>query len=207
MQEGDRNANDVFINCPFDEEYKALLRPMLFTLCYLNFTPRIASEYLNSADNRIEKICKLINSSPFSIHDLSKCISSKIDEFYRMNMPFELGINYGYFYFNGKEKKMLILEGTRYSFQKALSDLSGVDVKCHNNEPEDIVGCIRNWVIEVNELSVVDSSTKIWYRFTDFASDFYDNRLANGFTDKDLNDMPVPEYIKAIKDWLIKNKN
>ena len=44
----------VFINCPFDEEYKSLLRPMLFTLVYARLVPRLASEKSDSLEQRIE---------------------------------------------------------------------------------------------------------------------------------------------------------
>ncbi len=124
-----------------------------------------------------------------------------------MNMPFELGIDYGYSRFNKIEKKMLILERQRYDFQKAISDLSGVDVKCHNDEPEDVVRCIRNWMVEIDHSKAIDSPTQIWYRFTDFTSDFYDGRKAHGFTDEDLNDMPAPEYIAYMQNWLKANQN
>jgi hypothetical protein len=30
---------NVFINCPFDDEYRPLLEPPLFTLVFLGFTP------------------------------------------------------------------------------------------------------------------------------------------------------------------------
>ena len=100
MSQGDGKHNRIFINCPFDDEYRGLLRPLLFTLCYLGFTPLIASGFLNSADNRINKICDLIKFSNYSIHDLSKCTSSKENEFFRMNMPFEFGIDYGNYFFN-----------------------------------------------------------------------------------------------------------
>lgn len=194
--------NQVFINCPFDEEYTDILRALVFSLCFLGFTPRLASEFLNSADNRIEKICELINQSNYSIHDLSRCKSTKIDEYYRMNMPFEFGIDYGNSFFNQLNKKMLVLEGQRYDFQKTISDLSGVDTKCHNNEPEDVMRCIRNWLIEAKILNHAESATVIWYRFTDFTSDFYDSRKALGFTDKDLNEIPIAEYIVSINDWI-----
>jgi hypothetical protein len=197
--------NHIFINCPFDEQYRELLRPLLFTLIYLGFNPRIASEYLNSAANRIDKICELINTSNFSIHDLSRCTASKKNDFFRMNMPFEFGIDFGNYYFYNHEKKMLVLESKLYDYQKAISDLSGVDTKCHNNEPKDLVRCIRNWMIEADILKVADSPTRIWYRFTDFTSDFYDDRIVAGFSEKDLNDMPTPEYIIKIKKWLISN--
>ena len=203
---GGLNNQQVFINCPFDDPYKSLLRPLLFTLCYLGFSPRIASESLNSAENRIDKICALIQQTKLSVHDLSRCTSTTANEFFRLNMPFELGIDYGFSFFNHLNKKMLILEGERYHYQKTLSDLSGVDVKCHNNKPEEMVGCIRHWVVLIRRTQNEDSPSLIWSRFTDFTSDFYDDRKAHGFSDKDLNDMPTPEYIDAIKKWLLDNR-
>lgn len=61
--------NNVFINCPFDTEYFSLLRPLLFTIAYLGFVPRIALESSDSGETRIEKICDLIKSSKYSVHD------------------------------------------------------------------------------------------------------------------------------------------
>jgi hypothetical protein len=207
MLNGGNSNKFVFINCPFDKEYRQLLRPLLFTIIYLGYKPRIASEFLNSAENRINRICELIKISNYSIHDLSRCSASKENEIYRMNMPFELGIDFASFYYFNPEKKMLVLEGNKYDYQKALSDISGVDTKCHNNEPEDVVRCIRDWVIEANILTTAESPTKIWYAFNSFTSDFYDDRKSAGFSDNDLNDMPTPEYISAIENWVAANKS
>lgn len=55
-------ASNVFVNCPFDHAYRALLRPLLFTVVYLGYHPRIASERLDSAENRVDKICGLIRA-------------------------------------------------------------------------------------------------------------------------------------------------
>src|SRR5882724_4288589 len=65
----DRN---VFINCPFDRDYYSLLRPLLFTITYLGFNPRIALESSDSGEMRIEKICTLIKGSKYSVHDLRR---------------------------------------------------------------------------------------------------------------------------------------
>jgi len=182
------------------------LRPLLFTLCYLGLQPRIASESLDSSRNRIEKICALILDSDYSIHDLSRCVSSGADEFYRMNMPFEFGLDYGRATFQNHPKPMLAMEGRRYDFQKALSDLAGVDVKCHHNEARRVVGCVRDWILEAGILAEADSPTVIWYAFSDFTLRFFEQRKEQGFSDEDLNDMPTPEYTAAIKKWLSKRK-
>ena len=79
------------MNCPFDKGYVSLLRPLLFTVISLGYQPRIASERSDSGENRIDKICQLIKESRYSIHDLSRLKAEEIGEFYRLNMPFELG--------------------------------------------------------------------------------------------------------------------
>jgi hypothetical protein len=201
---------NVFINCPFDEKYYPLLRPLLFTIVYLGFNPRIALERSDSAESRIDKICNLIQLSKYSVHDLSRLKASRANEFYRLNMPFELGIDYGSRLFGSSlmnQKKCLILEKERFDYMRALSDLSGVDIKNHKNEPTAMVRVIRDWFVETVGLRGVQSPTSIWYDFTDFTSAFYDARKADGFTDRDLNMMPVPEYIDFIRDWVAETQN
>ena len=64
---------------------------------------------------------------------------------------------------------------------------------------------VRDWLVETVGLRGVPSKTVIWYRFTHFADDFYDARKADGFSDDDLNMMPVAEYFGFIRDWVEKN--
>jgi hypothetical protein len=57
-------------------------------------------------------------------------------------------------------------------------------------------------MIEAEMVESADSPTQIWYQFNLFASNLYDTRKMAGFSDDDLNDMPTPEYIKAIEHWM-----
>ena len=198
-------SRSVFVNCPFDSEYLPLLRPLLFTIVYVGFVPRIGSERSDSGENRVDKICALIAACRYSIHDLSRLRAAEIGEFSRMNMPFELGIEYGCRVFGSdalRTKQCLVLEKEQHEFQKAISDLSGIDIKRHRNEPPEVVRAVRNWFVETVGLRGVHSATRIWYRFADFASDFYDKRVADGYADEDLEMMPVPEYIDFIRHWV-----
>jgi hypothetical protein len=68
---------NVFINCPFDDEYRRLLRPLLFVVLFLEFNPKIALERSDSGESRIHKICNLIRISRYSIHDLSRLQSAR----------------------------------------------------------------------------------------------------------------------------------
>ena len=129
----------VFINCPLDEDYEPILQAILFCIVYLGFSPRISTERQDSGENRLEKIRELIESSKFSIHDLSRCQASEVGEHFRLNMPFELGIDYGcrqYFGQGRESKKILVLEEARYRYQTAISDLAGCDIESHGADFE-----------------------------------------------------------------------
>ena len=195
----------VFINCPFDEGYKSLLYPMLFTLVYAGLFPRLASEKSDSLEQRLEKIVRLIKECKYSIHDLSRLKAAKANEFFRMNMPFELGIDYGCRRIANNylsRKRSLIFETRRYDIRRALSDLNGVDIKSHNNNPLRAVQALQHWFIETVGLTDLDSPSIIWKSFHQFNSDFYKRRKAQGYSKNDLKMMPVPQYIRFITQWV-----
>jgi len=126
--------DSVFINCPFDDEYHHILRPILFTAIYLGLKPRIALERSDSGEPRISKIIELIKASKYAIHDLSRLRANEAGEYFRLNMPFELGIDVGCRTFGSNalgDKRCLILEAAKYRYQAALSDLSGSDIAVH----------------------------------------------------------------------------
>jgi hypothetical protein len=158
----DFNRN-IFVNCPFDDEYRQLLVGIAFTIVYFGYRPRLALERADSAESRIDKILGLINESKFGIHDLSRLIATEKDESCRMNMPFELGIDYGCQKLRGgrwARKKILILEKERYRFQKAISDLSGSDIKSHGDEVSKVIAAVRDWLV-TEELKRGDSGARI----------------------------------------------
>ena len=156
----------VFVNCPFDDEYFYLLRPLLFCVIYLGFQPRIALEDLDSGAPRITKIVALVKKSRFAIHDFSRLQAEHVGEYFRLNMPFELGLDVGCRLFKrGKwqTKKCLILETERYRYQKAISDLSNSDIAAHRDEPAEVIVQIRNWLNNQAQLHA-DGPALIWWR-------------------------------------------
>ena len=201
---------NVFINCPFDSAYLALLRPLLFTIVSFGFIPKIASERSDSAEQRIDKICSFIEASKYGIHDLSRLKSAKKNEFSRHNMPFELGIDYGSRKFGGQyfsAKKFLVLEKERFDFSRALSDLAGIDIKNHNDDPEDLIRTVRNWFVETVAIKSATPPSIIWNNFNEFMADFDADRRKEGFNEKDIYEMPVPEFIYHISAWIEKKRN
>lgn len=202
--------NNVFINCPFDLKYiDDLLKPMIYSLVKNNFEPRLSLEVSDSGEVRLEKITDIIKSCKYSIHDLSIVKSKKANEFARMNMPFELGIDYGLRRSGAKPfdtKRFLILEAIRYDYQKALSDINGFDIKVHANKTVNIFENLYSWTSETLLLHGQDPPLKTYYDFMDFNASLYDEKLSQ-FGDERIaisyiSNISIPEYIEEIKESL-----
>lgn len=200
---------NIFINCPFDNDFEILLRPLMFTIVYLGYNPRIALEDSDVSVSRLSKILKLINESKYSIHDLSRIKSNKKNEFARLNMPFELGIDFGSKEFSKKhkDKKFLVISNEYHDYKKALSDFAGFDAHNHKNEPIELIGIIRNWIYEFSDLPNNLESIEIWYKFEDFMLFLRKKKINAGYKEiKDLqNIFPIKEFIQTINEWKIIN--
>ena len=195
---------NVFINCPFDEDYRELLISAIFTVMYLGLTPRLSLESIDSGESRIHKILELIKQSKYGIHDLSRMVSKDKDEHFRMNMPFELGIDYGcQKLVKGKweTKKILVLEKEKYRYQAALSDLSGSDIRHHNNEAIKLVKVVRDWFI-TELFNKGRSHKKIWYQYNDFMADLETALIEQGYEQEDFEEVPIPEIMTYMNEWL-----
>jgi len=194
--------NAIFINCPFDDEYLPLLRALLFVSRFYGLDVKIASTDLDSKSNRLERIISLMRESKYSVHDLSKLKSVKEDEYYRMNMPFELGLDYG---IGGDEKVFLIFENEPYKLKIALSDINGWDVRPHLDNPEKLIMEFRKWIVVNRELSKTLKSysySDIWYKYNDFYGSFSDFMTIHNLKDEEIS---VTEYLEYIDTFLKDN--
>lgn len=195
---------NVFINCPFDNDYRSMLRPIVFCIYRLGFQPRIASERLDGNEPRIEKIIELIEGSKYGIHDLSRIKARKAGELFRLNMPLELGIDLGCKRFGGQpwsDKKCLIMETERYRYQAALSDLSSSDIVAHGDEPLEAFTAVRNWLDQEARLDA-DGPARLWDQFTDFMADNDDALIARGFSRRDIDRLPVSTLMRSMEAWV-----
>lgn len=159
-------------------------------------------------ETRFEKILSLVQQSKYGIHDLSRIKSSRAGEFYRMNMPFELGLDIGCQRFKGSvwaDKRCLILEAERYRYQAALSDLSNSDIMVHGNEPSLLIGEVRNWLCMQVDL---DAPGPTFFRgrfFIGFMTDHYSRLISSGYSDKDIENCPIPDLVRDMKGWVRDN--
>lgn len=194
----------VFINCPFDSDYDATLQAILFTVVYLGFSPRLSRERNDSAETRVEKITGLIEASKFSIHDLSRCVAKKRGEHFRLNMPFELGIDWACrrYYGSGREaKRFLILEERAYRYQAALSDISGCDIQYHAGDFQQAMRKVRNWLVSEAKIAA-EGASRIFAKYVDFQGWYYEKQLAAGFSEEDIKDYDTSELLAAMLEWI-----
>lgn len=197
----------VFLNVPYDEEYRPLLEALIFTLLDCGLMPRLASGQADSGSVRLEKIRDLIRSSHLSIHDISRMEPLQPGDLPRFNMPFELGLDLGCRFFGGPPldtKQCLILESERDRYRRALSDISGNDIRAHKNDPKTLVGESRNW-IRLTTGRNLPSGSRIWIRYSQFTS-FLELSLTDaGFTQDEIQRLEIAELIQLVGDWIRKN--
>jgi hypothetical protein len=134
----DRN---VFVNCPFDADYRPLFEALIFTIVLSGYNVRCALEDDDAGNIRFDKLRRLIRESSWSIHDLSRT-ELGVNALPRFNMPFELGLAIGAKYFGSRKQrhnKALILVRERHTLPAYLSDLGGSDPTHHGNNPSNLI--------------------------------------------------------------------
>jgi hypothetical protein len=201
-------AHSVFVNCPFDEEYRNILNAVLFCLVRCGLRPRIATERSDAGETRLDKIVGLIESSRFSIHDLSRCQAKDAGEHYRLNMPFELGLDLGCRMYGGERyarKVVLVLEEQRYRFQAAISDLAGIDIEAHGGRYNIALRKVRNWLVGQGGFEAVGAA-RILSEYEDFQEWYYRRQLRTGFSDDDIQDYPTSELLAAMLAWVAEGR-
>jgi hypothetical protein len=87
---GPRSSNHVFINCPFDAGYRAILDALVFAIYDLGFVARCVLEEDDAGEVRLSKIERIIEECRFGIHDLSAVGLDANTGLPRFNMPLEL---------------------------------------------------------------------------------------------------------------------
>ena len=135
-------------------------------------------------------------------------MAERVGEYYRLNMPFELGVDVGCRLFQrGRcaSKRCLVLEKERYRYHAAISDMAGSDIAAHNNEPEQVVAILRHWLNKEARLRA-PGPTKIWADFNSFMAANYDALTASGYSPRDIEELPIGELIDHIKAWVTANR-
>ncbi|WP_374944463.1 hypothetical protein [Sphingomonas sp.] len=170
----------------------------------MGFHPRLAPENADNAAARLDRIVDLIRGSKYGIHDLTRCKSAAADEFARMNMPFELGLDHGCRrYGDGvlADKRILILERTSYDYQRALSDIAGWDIHSHDGDHKKAMRSVRSWLIAQASAPAIGASM-IQGKYIAFQEWYYERELAAGSSEDDIREYPTAELVRAMHQWM-----
>jgi hypothetical protein len=191
-------SRQVFLNCPFDKDYRRLFEAMVFTV----FAIRCALEKVDSSETRIAKIERIIRESKFGIHDVSRVELDPENQLPRFNMPLELGLFLGAKFYGDKKqqsKECLILDTERYRYQKFISDLSGQDIKAHSNQEEKAVGAIRTWLgatVRPNDFPGQTELSRLYARFRSELPELLEKLK------RTEDEMAYPDFVDMCMAWL-----
>jgi len=153
----------VFINCPFDSDYKKLFDALIFTVVCCGLTPLCARAYVDDSRARLDRLIELMSFAKYSIHDLCRCHGEGSDNYARLNMPLELGISIGLSsavrstaggQYAGPNKWYLLVPNkmNEEAYQRFVSDLKGSDPISHSETQESVITATMNILAVACEL-------------------------------------------------------
>ncbi len=165
------NQKNVFIDCPYDEEYLPLLKAVIFTVKACGFQPKIILEHFASVEDRTKKINQLIEESQYCIHDLSKIGATKFGKNQDLRLSGklieEIAFHEYYSRIKSQKKNILVLGKDRSSIGvELLSNLADA-FRIHGGNQEEIIKCIRDWFYQSGAKRIKPAST-IWVEFNEF---------------------------------------
>jgi hypothetical protein len=200
-------AEQVFINCPFDGEYRPMFEALVFAVHDCGFIARCALEIDDGSEVRIEKIQRIIADCGLGIHDISRTELDSTWDLPRFNMPLELGLFLGAKrYGTGQQRKKLclILDREPYRYQKYCSDIAGQDIQSHSGDPAAAVKIVRNWLRNASAGSgvVIPSAKTMVERYERFRRDL--PRLSRRFR-LDPDALIFNDFTTLTAEWLSLN--
>lgn len=195
------STDDVFINCPFDDDYAATFRALIFTIYACGFRPRSAREVDDGAQTRIDKLFRIIAQCRYGIHDLSRTELDATYQLPRFNMPLELGLFLGARHYGNasqRDKRVLILDVEQYRYQRFVSDLAGMDIHEHGGDPVRAVRETRDWLANVSRRKI-DSADKVAQLYERFIADLPTIAASLDF---DHAHIPYVDFERIVIGWL-----
>ena len=196
------STNDVFINCPFDDEFAPSFRALIFVILVCGFRPRSARELDDGGQTRIDKIYGLVEECRYGIHDISRTELDPVHQLPRFNMPLELGLFLGARRFGGthqKAKRTLILDVEQYRYQRFISDLAGMDIHEHGGDPLRMLAKTRDWLANVSrrELPSADRVRRVYEAFLG------DLPYLTAALEFHPDQIPYVDYERIVATWLV----
>jgi len=197
--------SNVFINCPFDQDFKDIFYAITFSVFDCGFRARCALEEEDGGEVRIVKINNIISQCKYGIHDISRtelCVTTSLPRF---NMPLELGMFLGakrYGNSDQKKKTCLITDREQYRFQIFISDIAGQDIRPHNDNPENAIRIVRDWLRNTSKRTTIPGGTAIVNRYNEFRVALPEICTVAQITEDELT---FNDYSTFVSAWLKEN--
>jgi|SRR5882672_1126407 len=207
MAKSTRSYDDnVFINCPFDKQYKSIFNAIVFAIHDAGFVARCGLEVIDSGPTRLAKLIAIIAECKYGIHDISRTETGGKTNLPRFNMPFECGLFWGCFQFGGKRfksKRILVLDSEEYRYRASLSDIAGQDIQIHKNNPRIAIDRVRSWLNAGSGRITIPGGKAIWDHYVLFQKELPLMLKAAGITRAELETPEYyPDYVTFVCDWL-----
>ncbi|MBW0001516.1 MAG: hypothetical protein JO015_20675 [Verrucomicrobia bacterium] len=138
-------ATSVFLNCPYDLEYRSNFDAAVLTVICCGFMPRCALESGTVAEHRMDRIIGPIFESKYSIHDRSRCKGEGDANLARFNMPLELGIAMARRHQMRRKAQRhdwLAIVPAEHEYARFISDVAGFDLMRYDGSKEGLVSAI-----------------------------------------------------------------
>jgi hypothetical protein len=143
----------VFLNIPYDLHFESTYLAYVTALSAMGFLPRATLGI--AGHRRLDRIASLIESCPYSIHDLSRvqldrnppCTTP------RFNMPFELGLAVSWARSHPRHK-WFVFESKNRRLAKSMSDLDGTDPYIHDGTVRGVMREVCNAFVRPNQPTV-----------------------------------------------------
>lgn len=196
--------DNVFINCPFDDQYLRIFHALVFAVHDCGYFARSAAEVDDSGQVRITKIQQIISDCQFAIHDISRTESDNETNLPRFNMPLELGLFLGakrYGDAQQQTKSCKILDSEKFRYQKFCSDIAGQDITAHNNDPDRAIRAVRDW-LRTKQSASIPSGSKIVQRYHQFCEDL---PMFCGTLQLDVDELTFTDFQNTTVEWLRAN--
>jgi hypothetical protein len=149
MTISDRYEDSVFINCPFDAQYRPMMRALMFAVYDCGFIARSALEEDDGGEVRYTKILRIIRECKYGIHDISRVEPDRKTKLPRFNMALELGLFLGAKGFgetHHSSKSCLVLDSEPFRYRTFCSDIAGQEVRAHGYDYRKAITAVRDWL-------------------------------------------------------------
>jgi hypothetical protein len=196
--------DSVFINVPFDKRYVRLSDAVIFAVYDCGFVARSALEIEDSGQARVEKILDIIEESKFAIHDISRAGIDRKTKLARFNMPLELGFFLGakrYGSERDRQKRCLVLDRERYRYRSYCSDISGQDIRAHNDDPRDAIRAVRDWLSSQRSGVLIPGGRAVFARYQRFRVQLPEQARE---VNLDRRELTFGDYTHLVVGWLTK---